>query len=523
MGISKSNLGVSVESVLNFIKSIAGTHNSIPGRDATDTHPISAITGLQDKVNLMDDINIAQKTVNTKGIKELLTEKVTVSVTVPSSNGSPVLTSINLNITLKESIKNYDFINIQIATDSGIKIKSEITTYNVSEIVYNTTNTYKDSDNSVIFPMNTIMTSTANSWGGAHIGLRGWFKSDTELYFDGVQSPFILSQINKISIISIKGIKIENTTIDPVEHVNITNGIEDCPVGHILSQMGKTAPKHYLICNGATYNIVEYPHLSQYIKDQFGTFNFFGGDGTTTFAVPDLRGEFLRGTGTATRDSGTGLEVGSHQESTSLPYMGHWAGSGVTAYTDTATRGLGATNIEKEKNNSIGVWVNTAYTLRQQSSDKNITTVFNIRPTNTAVLYCIKYEPTYFMSIQGIVEENILWEGSIGSNGAATVDVKVNLNESIVNYDKIRIHHYSMNGTSPNFSKHNDFKEIPTYDLIHLINLKESNSFISCIFGYMSSPAYTNILPAKSTYTTLSLDQNLSYVTKIVGIKYRTF
>lgn len=49
MGINKSNLGVSVESILNFIKSIAGTHNSIPGRDNIDAHPISAITGLDDK------------------------------------------------------------------------------------------------------------------------------------------------------------------------------------------------------------------------------------------------------------------------------------------------------------------------------------------------------------------------------------------------------------------------------------------------------------------------------------------
>lgn len=50
--------------------------------------------------------------------------------------------------------------------------------------------------------------------------------------------------------------------------------------------------------------------------------NFFGGDRVTTFAVPDLRGEFLRGSGTATRNTGRGAAVGVHQNLTQIPFSG---------------------------------------------------------------------------------------------------------------------------------------------------------------------------------------------------------
>lgn len=78
------------------------------------------------------------------------------------------------------------------------------------------------------------------------------------------------------------------TVIDPVEYVNTNNGIEDTPVGHIITYKGTAAPAHYLICDGSEYNISDYPHLSQHFKDEFGSYNYFGGDGINTFAIPKL-------------------------------------------------------------------------------------------------------------------------------------------------------------------------------------------------------------------------------------------
>ena len=79
-------------------------------------------------------------------------------------------------------------------------------------------------------------------------------------------------------------------TIDPVEHVNTSSGIEDAPVGHIITCLGGAIPKHYLACDGSIYNIADYAYLAQYITENFGAVNHFGGDGISAFAVPKRGG-----------------------------------------------------------------------------------------------------------------------------------------------------------------------------------------------------------------------------------------
>jgi len=67
------------------------------------------------------------------------------------------------------------------------------------------------------------------------------------------------------------------------------------PLGVPIPFMTDMLPAGYLKADGSTYNIADYPKLGA----AFG--NTYGGDGTTTFAVPDLRGYFLRG-----QDNGSG-------------------------------------------------------------------------------------------------------------------------------------------------------------------------------------------------------------------------
>ena len=108
-------------------------------------------------------------------------------------------------------------------------------------------------------------------------------------------------------------------TDDTLQLLTNNVGVEDTPVGHIMAYMGTIPPKHYLVCDGSVYNIVDYPALSSHILEQFGAVNYFGGDGETTFAVPDLRGEFLRGVGANSRvNQGSGAEVGEHQDATRI-------------------------------------------------------------------------------------------------------------------------------------------------------------------------------------------------------------
>lgn len=76
------------------------------------------------------------------------------------------------------------------------------------------------------------------------------------------------------------------TTIDPVNYVDTTQGIQDVPVGTLIEVEGPQNPDHYLLCDGSTYNIEDYRYLAEAIKKVYGKYNYFGGDGVNTFAVP---------------------------------------------------------------------------------------------------------------------------------------------------------------------------------------------------------------------------------------------
>lgn len=67
------------------------------------------------------------------------------------------------------------------------------------------------------------------------------------------------------------------------------------PTGSITSFLGTTAPDGWLLMNGTLYQIADYPNLANFIEQQFGAKNHFGGDGETTFAVPNLSGRFVLG------------------------------------------------------------------------------------------------------------------------------------------------------------------------------------------------------------------------------------
>ena len=64
---------------------------------------------------------------------------------------------------------------------------------------------------------------------------------------------------------------------------------EVCPVGTIQAFAFNRIPKGWMICDGKLLNLEEHHELYQTI----GT--TFGGDGKTTFAIPDMRGHFIRG------------------------------------------------------------------------------------------------------------------------------------------------------------------------------------------------------------------------------------
>lgn len=161
---------------------------------------------------------------------------------------------------------------------------------------------------------------------------------------------------------------------------------EVLPIGSIVPFMGTTAPTNYLICNGQTYNISDYKKIADHIKANFGSYNYFGGNGTTTFAVPDLRGEFLRGAGTNSHtNQGSGASVGQHQDATEIPYIGSF-----TTGAQIRTRSDGQHNAPQNMDAQLGTslkWSNTSMASEGTETGYNL---FSTRPTNTSVNYIIK-------------------------------------------------------------------------------------------------------------------------------------
>ncbi len=64
---------------------------------------------------------------------------------------------------------------------------------------------------------------------------------------------------------------------------------EFIPVGTVIEILGKSnIPDGYVKCDGSIYSIAYRKELAEFIKDQFGSYDFFGGNGISTFAVPSI-------------------------------------------------------------------------------------------------------------------------------------------------------------------------------------------------------------------------------------------
>lgn len=167
--------------------------------------------------------------------------------------------------------------------------------------------------------------------------------------------------------------------------------------GTVIAFASSTAPTGYLKANGALISRTTYAKLFAAIGTTFGV-----GDGSTTFALPDLRGYFPRGWDDG-RGIDTGRVFGSNQQDSYLNH-GHTASS-VSAGTHTHTTnavpsaGWRTTSSQQTTSTTLGTVDNTinatigsggahTHTITVDSSTTGST---ETRPKNIALLYCIKY------------------------------------------------------------------------------------------------------------------------------------
>lgn len=150
------------------------------------------------------------------------------------------------------------------------------------------------------------------------------------------------------------------------------------PTGTIIAYSVDNVPTGYLKCEGQEISRTDYNNLFNIIGTTYGD-----GDGSTTFNVPDLRGEFLRGTGTNSHtNQGNGSSVGTHQDATNIPFT----------FIASSGNFVGPTE-SYPSNTDHGKLVQGQgrYTSLAPGSACNTTRAYTARPTNTSVLYCIKY------------------------------------------------------------------------------------------------------------------------------------
>ena len=178
------------------------------------------------------------------------------------------------------------------------------------------------------------------------------------------------------------------------------------PVGTVIWYASTSIPTGYLMCDGSAVSRSTYASLFAVIGTTYGA-----GDGSNTFLIPDLRGEFIRGF-----DNGKGTDNGrsfaslqsddqkSHTHTATVTTSSTSLTGTITKISESFNHGGGATGVFT-KTGGIDVWgtpsgVDTSPAGGVSFDGTHTHTVTptiqntggtETRPRNVALLACIKY------------------------------------------------------------------------------------------------------------------------------------
>ncbi len=153
----------------------------------------------------------------------------------------------------------------------------------------------------------------------------------------------------------------------------ITKQNSSASAGDVKPWLGTSAPAGWLKCNGAAVSRSLYAALYNVIGTTYGA-----GDGSTTFNLPDFRGEFLRGLDDG-RGIDTGRTIGAFQQDA---FQGHFHSVGAFSVAPGAIYNGATRNEGQYKDTGAPITDGINGTPR---------TATETRPRNQAALYVIKY------------------------------------------------------------------------------------------------------------------------------------
>lgn len=155
-------------------------------------------------------------------------------------------------------------------------------------------------------------------------------------------------------------------------------------IGRVNAFAQSTLPKNYLKCNGAAVSRTTYNLLFNAISTTYGV-----GDGSTTFNVPDLRGEFVRGWDDS-RGIDSGRAIASAQGFASQEATG---ALNFTIDRRTTSTASGVFSLNTGGSNLLAAGAGAAGTQNAAFAlSGSATTATETRPRNIAMMYCIKYQ-----------------------------------------------------------------------------------------------------------------------------------
>lgn len=156
---------------------------------------------------------------------------------------------------------------------------------------------------------------------------------------------------------------VKTSVVAAINELHANTGV---PAGTVIYYAAATPPAGYLKCDGSAVSRTAYSALFAVIGTTYGA-----GDGSTTFQLPDLRAEFLRG-----YDDGRGIDTdrvfGSSQEGTKFAL-----GSGIYPQYES-----GGDEYYSDE---------TTSPLSDPPGFDGTYTSIRVRPRNVAMLACIKY------------------------------------------------------------------------------------------------------------------------------------
>ena len=174
------------------------------------------------------------------------------------------------------------------------------------------------------------------------------------------------------------------------EHGQLRKVVINAGVGFVLPYYGETAPPGTLACDGSEISRATYDELFQVLGTKAGA-----GDGSTTFNLPDFRGDFIRGLGG--ENAG---EIGVAQEDAIRDIKGMFHlhggnadGSGTGIFQDAS----GAFALEQPQSYYINTIPNrlsgvSAWWSANFIASSIVPTAAENSPVNVALLWCIIYE-----------------------------------------------------------------------------------------------------------------------------------